>query len=106
MTATIECPYCGWHVETVSADEVDVAARVFYGEEPGAWVKEARELRDGSTALLHHICLNPQLADVSETERKQMWWACKEPERRLDDKAMFELNCAECAQRWLQSRTN
>jgi hypothetical protein len=103
MIENMECPGCGWTVEIA---EVDPAASILYDKEPGAWVRQARELRIGSKVVLHHLCSNPQLGDSSSLEREDAWWPCQEPEREPDENARFDLNCSACARRWVQSRSN
>jgi hypothetical protein len=103
----MECPHCGWNVEGIAVESAETAvAAVFYGDEPGAWVREARELRLGvKTAALHHVCSNPQISDP-DWWQPTSWWACKESDRVLDDDVKYDLNCADCARRHFQGRTN
>lgn len=104
MTAKMKCPGCGEEVEAVAVADVDVAAAVFFGAEPGAWVKEARELRAGEMAILHHSCSHPQIGEPAP-ERERAWWACAEPGRAPDEDMRYELNCRACAERWYRERT-
>src|SRR4051794_27153228 len=67
----------------------------------GDVVPNARLFHQDDVALLHHFCSS----DIADTEvaghwTPGGWWACLEPERALDEKAHFDLNCASCAARW------
>jgi hypothetical protein len=107
MNERTECPYCGWEIEVLAIESADAgAAQIVYGEEPGARVREARELRlDPSTTALHHVCSDRRMTD-SDWWKPGSWWACKEPERKLDDDVRYDLNCVACAQRWVANRAN
>jgi hypothetical protein len=107
MVEIIECPYCGADVEVIAVESAEATiAQIFYGIEPGAWVREARELRFSPTlAALHHVCSHPQVGD-SDWWRFGSWWACKEPMKGLDEDVKYDLNCADCARRYISDRTN
>lgn len=107
MSERMECPHCGWKIETVAVESAEAAtAQVLYGAQPGAWVREARELRlSPSTAAVHHVCSEPRLTD-SDWWAPESWWACKESERELDADVKYDLNCAACARRWIGGRAN
>ena len=43
--------------------------------------------------LLHHAC---KQVGWDSTE----WWACKQPDRPIDEHARFDMACSSCADRW------
>lgn len=107
MSAPTECPFCGCAVEAIHVDDIPVFPRIFYPDEPGAVVREARELRVGSYVLMHHGCLSSQVnTDSRFWDPDRSWWACKDPTRAIDRDASFDLNCAACAQRWVAEGRN
>lgn len=106
MSVVAECPGCHRTIEAIDAGEVEVQIVAYYGPEPGANVPNCRELRLSSGRIaLHHICTHPQLRDENDNP-EFVWWACKEPDRELDEQMRSELNCRGCAERYLSERRN
>jgi len=100
------CPGCRQPVTAMRVEEVDAQTVAYYGPEPGARVPNCRELRlPGGRIALHHICTHPQVR-APEDDPGLVWWACQEPEREPDEEMRYDLNCRECAQRYLAERRN
>lgn len=100
---TAACPFCGCESEAIQRDLGDGFAE---GYPPDAFqaVPTGRMLRDGGIALLHHPC--PDFEGDQEWPRSEpywdpnsAWWACKHPERSLDEDAHYDLSCPMCAAR-------
>ncbi len=106
VSEAAECPGCHRTIEAIDTGEVEVETVAYYGPEPGANVPNCRELRlPCGRIALHHICTHPQLHDESDNP-KLVWWACKEPQRKVDEQMRYELNCSICAERYLSERRN
>lgn len=102
-----QCPLCGDAVEAVPKSEIPDFVRIVYPSEPGAKVKNARELIVGGFVVLHHGCLSPQANTESRWwDPDKLWWACRDLDRPIDDYANFDLNCAACAERWAAENRN
>lgn len=106
VSVLAECPGCHQTVEVIDVEEVDVETVAYYGSEPGAKVPNCRELRLPKAQIaLHHICTHPQLR-ASNDDPEHVWWACRELERDSDEEMRYELNCRECAERYLREQRN
>lgn len=102
------CDFCGREAEAVGVESsLDLAA----GYPPNALqaVPTGRLHHRRGVALLHHECAtlgSDWPRDEPYWASETAWWACKDPERSLDDNAHYDLYCAACAVRWaMENRT-
>lgn len=61
-------------------------------------VDKVRRMHVLGWAYLHHGCPATGLNDYWGTRN---WWACKDPDRVLDEDARFDAYCVDCGVRWL-----
>src|SRR5436305_230906 len=99
--ATGTCPLCH-EVVVVAAEPLGKFASSY----PDGIFERARVrvMVSGGKCLLHHACTsrlaNRNFQDEPYWDPDRSWWACASPERPLDDDALFELHCEDCAARW------